>query len=103
MGLRYYLISLLLALILWAVVNFANRTTLSLKKSIQGRCKTYPKEVSLVLRLPEKFAKDYFLKKLRVYVNKRGEVLLKNPYPIFIELIDVSPKKVKLLCNKKGR
>ncbi len=113
---KYKIISLFIALILWAIVNLGNRTDITIERdvkvvNVKGEY-TYvvkPSRVKIKLNLIERLNKAGVISEVRAFVdakkireeNQRAEVEVYVPFSPFIRVDSVDPPFVEINFSKR--
>ncbi len=113
---KYKVISLFIALILWAIVNLGNRTDITIEREVQlinmKGDYTYvvrPSTVKIKLNLIERLNKVGVISEVKAFVDvknikegtNRAEVEVYVPFSPFISVESVDPPVVEIAFSKR--
>ncbi len=114
---RYKLSAFLISAVLWGVVNFGNRTAITVPRYVEviGEKKGFsyrivPERVELTLYVIERLLFSRFLREVKVYVDvspydEEGSYLIearaRTPVPILIHPAGIEPLRVKVIITRK--
>ncbi len=113
---KYKIISLFIAVILWAIVNLGNRTDITIEREVKVinmkgdySYVVRPSKVKIKLNLIERLNKASVISEIRAFVdarkikegNKRAEVEVYVPFSPFIRVDSVDPPFVEINFSRR--
>ncbi len=112
---QYKLMALVISVSVWSVVNFSNRTAITITRYVEIRNPdksfTYeitPERVEITLYVVERLITSPLIKRIKAYVdvspiNRKGtykiQVMVENKIPYFIKPASVDPPAVRVFVK----
>ncbi len=110
--------ALIIAVTLWTVVNFGNRTTLTVTRSVDIRngnagftYRIKPQQVEITVYVVERLIASGYKEKVNAYVDLSGisrsgvyklKVQVDSDLPLLVQPAGVEPSEVKVFAERKS-